>query len=185
MSAISGRLPAAFFLRGSALRRLFDARRLPLAHTSSSPRRPAPLWCAEWSPIRWATPSAALAFNSSKGKKAVAVGIADADGAYEIRSTEAGRFILLTSSAQFFPGISADFYGGSTDADHAEYRARSSLGARGCHGDGDRPAHARGADQFGGHADSRSAIWRRRSALSTRCASLPAWMWCRPGRRAA
>ena len=39
----------------------------------------------------------------------------DADGTYEIQSTESGRFTLLTSSATFFPGISQEFYGGSTD----------------------------------------------------------------------
>jgi len=50
-----------------------------------------------------------------QGTKAVAIGIAGADGAYEIRSTEAGRFVLLTSSATFYPGIGQDFYGGSTD----------------------------------------------------------------------
>jgi len=50
-----------------------------------------------------------------EGKSAVAIAIADSDGAYEIRSTEAGRFFLLTSSVQFFPGISAGFYGGSID----------------------------------------------------------------------
>jgi iron complex outermembrane receptor protein/vitamin B12 transporter len=49
------------------------------------------------------------------GQKAVAIGISGADGTYEIRSTESGRFVLLTSSATFAPGISKDFYGGSTD----------------------------------------------------------------------
>ena len=50
-----------------------------------------------------------------QGQKAVAIGIAGVDGSYEIRSTQSGRFVLLTSSATFSPGISEDFYGGSTD----------------------------------------------------------------------
>jgi vitamin B12 transporter len=50
-----------------------------------------------------------------QGPKAVAIGVAGSDGSYEIRSTEAGRFVLLTSSAQFYPGVGTDFYGGSTD----------------------------------------------------------------------
>lgn len=50
-----------------------------------------------------------------KGQKAVAVGIAGPDGSYEIRSTEAGRFVLLTSSATYYPGIGQDFYAGATD----------------------------------------------------------------------
>jgi iron complex outermembrane receptor protein/vitamin B12 transporter len=43
------------------------------------------------------------------------VAIAGVDGSYEIRFADAGRFVLLTSAAQFYPGIGQDFYGGSTD----------------------------------------------------------------------
>jgi iron complex outermembrane receptor protein/vitamin B12 transporter len=50
-----------------------------------------------------------------QGQKAVAIGVVAGDGSYEIQSTESGRFSLLTSSASFFPGISQEFYGGSTD----------------------------------------------------------------------
>jgi vitamin B12 transporter len=50
-----------------------------------------------------------------QGQKAVAVGVAGLDGSYEIRSTESGRFTLLTSSTTFYPGIGENFYGGSTD----------------------------------------------------------------------
>jgi vitamin B12 transporter len=50
-----------------------------------------------------------------QGKKAIAAGIAGLDGSYEIRSGERGRFVLLTSSATFYPGIGQDFYGGVTD----------------------------------------------------------------------
>jgi vitamin B12 transporter len=51
-----------------------------------------------------------------QGQKPVAIAVAGTDGAYEIRSTEAGRFTLLTSSTDFYPGVGPDFYGGSTDA---------------------------------------------------------------------
>jgi iron complex outermembrane receptor protein/vitamin B12 transporter len=50
-----------------------------------------------------------------QGPKPVAIGIAGADGSYEIRSTESGRFTLLTSAAGFYPGIGQNFYGGATD----------------------------------------------------------------------
>jgi iron complex outermembrane receptor protein/vitamin B12 transporter len=51
-----------------------------------------------------------------QGARAVAVGIAGLDGAYEIRYGAAGRFVLLTSATTFYPGIGQDFYGGSTDS---------------------------------------------------------------------
>ncbi len=50
-----------------------------------------------------------------QGSKPIAIGIAGLDGSFEIRSTEGGRFVLLTSSATFYPGIGQNFYGGSTD----------------------------------------------------------------------
>ncbi|HEY5056066.1 MAG TPA: TonB-dependent receptor [Acidobacteriaceae bacterium] len=50
-----------------------------------------------------------------QGKSVVAAGVANADGTYEIRSTQAGRFTLLTSAAGFLPAIGEDFYGGVTD----------------------------------------------------------------------
>jgi len=50
-----------------------------------------------------------------QGPKPVAIGIAGVDGTYEIRSTESGRFVLLTSAVGFYPGIGKEFYGGATD----------------------------------------------------------------------
>lgn len=47
--------------------------------------------------------------------KVVALAYADTDGAYEIRSSDAGRFTLLGSARGFLPGIGANFYGGETD----------------------------------------------------------------------
>jgi vitamin B12 transporter len=49
------------------------------------------------------------------GQKPIAIAVAGPDGTYEIRSTEVGRFVLLTSSATFFPNVGEDFYGGVTD----------------------------------------------------------------------
>ena len=114
MSAISGRLPAVFLLRGSALRRLsMLAAFLLLTHLFAAPALAVVVrgvvTDALGRPVRGAR------IQLIQGKSAVAIAIADSDGAYEIRSTEAGRFFLLTSSAQFFPGIGAGFYGGSTD----------------------------------------------------------------------
>lgn len=50
-----------------------------------------------------------------QGQRPVAIGIAGLDGSFEIRSTLAGRFVLLTSAPAFYPGIGQDFYGGFTD----------------------------------------------------------------------
>ena len=45
----------------------------------------------------------------------VTLGYAAADGSYEVRSADAGRFTLLTSAAGFLPGIGEGFYGGAVD----------------------------------------------------------------------
>jgi vitamin B12 transporter len=50
-----------------------------------------------------------------QGQSNAAVGVTGDDGTYEIRSTAAGRFVLLTSAATFTVGVSDDFYGGRTD----------------------------------------------------------------------
>src|SRR5580698_9916423 len=50
----------------------------------------------------------------AKGQ-AVAIGYSDIDGAYEIRSADAGRFTLLGSAGGFLPSIGHDFYAGATD----------------------------------------------------------------------
>ncbi len=50
-----------------------------------------------------------------QGPKPVAEGVSGLDGSYEIRYAGAGRFVLLTSAATYYPGIGQDFYGGSTD----------------------------------------------------------------------
>ena len=60
-------------------------------------------------------PVAAARVQLIQGPKAVAVAITGPDGAYEIRFADAGRFVLLTSAAKFYPGVGQDFYGGSTD----------------------------------------------------------------------
>ena len=45
----------------------------------------------------------------------VAIAYADPQGNYELRSGEAGRFVLLGSAGGYLPGIGQDFYGGATD----------------------------------------------------------------------
>lgn len=50
-----------------------------------------------------------------EGGKVVAIAYAGPDGAYEIRSSDAGRFTLLGSARGYLPAIGTDFYGGSTD----------------------------------------------------------------------
>lgn len=50
-----------------------------------------------------------------QGPSVAGVAISGPDGSFEIRSTGAGRFVLLTSAAGFSPGIGQDFYGGRVD----------------------------------------------------------------------
>jgi vitamin B12 transporter len=50
-----------------------------------------------------------------EGGKVVAIAYANADGSYEIRSSDAGRFTLLGSARGFLPAVGIDFYGGATD----------------------------------------------------------------------
>jgi vitamin B12 transporter len=47
--------------------------------------------------------------------KVVAYTYAGADGGFEIRAAEAGRFNLFASGATFLPSLGEDFYGGATD----------------------------------------------------------------------
>lgn len=47
--------------------------------------------------------------------KVAAIGYAAADGTYEIRSADAGRFTLLGSAGGFLPAIGQEFYGGATN----------------------------------------------------------------------
>ena len=47
--------------------------------------------------------------------KAVAQGTAGADGSFEVRTADAGRFTLLASAGGFLPAIGEDFYGGAED----------------------------------------------------------------------
>jgi iron complex outermembrane receptor protein/vitamin B12 transporter len=50
-----------------------------------------------------------------QGQQAIALGVTNIDGVFEIRSTAKGRFRLLTSAATFTPGIGKDFYGNVTE----------------------------------------------------------------------
>lgn len=50
-----------------------------------------------------------------QGRTVAAFTVSGPDGAFEIRSTEAGRFLLLTAASSFTPSIGTDFYGGHTD----------------------------------------------------------------------
>jgi vitamin B12 transporter len=47
--------------------------------------------------------------------KVIAVVYAGADGSFEIRTGDAGRFTLLTSAGGFLPAVGDDFYGGAED----------------------------------------------------------------------
>lgn len=50
-----------------------------------------------------------------QGRNTGTLAISGPDGAFEIRSGDSGRFVLLTSAAGFALNIGTDFYGGKTD----------------------------------------------------------------------
>ena len=112
MSAFSGRRLAASTLHASA-KRLTPAAFLFLSLLLILPAHAVVVRGVVMDPLGRPVPGARVQL--IQGQKAVAIGIAGVDGSYEIRSTEAGRFVLLTSSATYYPGIGQDFYGGSTD----------------------------------------------------------------------
>jgi iron complex outermembrane receptor protein/vitamin B12 transporter len=119
MFVITGRCSAAFPLRGFGLRGFSFSTLvafLLLSHLFLSavpPARAVVVRGIVTDPLGKPLPGARVQLID--GQKAVAIGIAGLDGSYEIRSTESGRFVLLTSSAMFYPGIGKDFYAGSTD----------------------------------------------------------------------
>ena len=116
MSAISGRSMAVSLLRASALRRFSTLAAFLLSAfllISAPPARAVVVRGVVTDPLGLPLPTARIQL--IQDQKAVAVTVAGVDGSYEIRSTQAGRFVLLTSAATFAPSISKDFYGGSTD----------------------------------------------------------------------
>ena len=112
MSSVSGRSSAASLLRASSALAAF----LFLANLfllSVTPARAVIVRGVVTDALGRPVPGARVQL--IQGQKAVAIAIAGLDGAFEIRSTQAGRFTLLTSAAAFYPGIGQDFYGGFTD----------------------------------------------------------------------
>jgi vitamin B12 transporter len=116
MSAVSGRYEASS-LHASVLRRFSTLAALvffsQLFLVFAAPARAVVVRGVVTDALSRPVPGARVQL--IQGQKAVAIGIAGLDGTYEIRSTESGRFTLLTSSATFYPGIGQEFYGGSTD----------------------------------------------------------------------
>jgi iron complex outermembrane receptor protein/vitamin B12 transporter len=116
MFAVSGRPVAVSLSRGSALGR-FSTRVAFLLSAflliSAPPACAVVVRGVVTDPL--GLPVSGARIQLIQGKKAVAIGVAGSDGSYEIRSTLAGRFVLLTSAATFSPGVGQDFYGGSTD----------------------------------------------------------------------
>ncbi|HXC96463.1 MAG TPA: TonB-dependent receptor plug domain-containing protein [Edaphobacter sp.] len=49
-----------------------------------------------------------------QGKRAIAFGVSQIDGTYEIRSTAVGQFVLITAAAPYTPNIGEHFYGART-----------------------------------------------------------------------
>lgn len=116
MSVVSGRLLAASPLHASASRRFLTLAVFLLSQlffVLATPVHAVVVHGVVTDPLGRPVPGARIQLIQEQ--KAVAVAVSGMDGSYEIRSTEAGRFTLLTSSATFFPGIGQNFYGGSTD----------------------------------------------------------------------
>lgn len=117
MTVTPGRFTACLASRASVLRRrfVFAAFLLlaPISLIFVTPARAVVVHGIVTDPL--GQPIAGAHIQLIQGPKPIAVGVAGLDGSFEIRSTEAGRFVLLTSAATFYPGIGQDFYGGSTD----------------------------------------------------------------------
>lgn len=60
-------------------------------------------------------PVSAARIQLIQGQGTSAFAISNADGTFEIRSGDSGRFLLLSSAASFAPNIGKDFYGGRAD----------------------------------------------------------------------
>jgi iron complex outermembrane receptor protein/vitamin B12 transporter len=113
MSAITGRPVAAFPLRASVFSPLAAFLLLASVLLTAAPAGAVVVRGVVTDPL--GRPVVGARVQLIQGQKPVAIAIAGLDGSFEIRSTEAGRFVLLTSAAQFYPGIGQDFYGGATD----------------------------------------------------------------------
>jgi iron complex outermembrane receptor protein/vitamin B12 transporter len=112
MSAYAGRLPARLVLR--AFSNWFSIKKLAaFLFTTSLTANAVVVRGVVTDALGKPIPAARVQL--IQGPKAVAIGVAGLDGSYEIRYADAGRFVLLTSSAGYFPGIGQDFYGGTTD----------------------------------------------------------------------
>jgi iron complex outermembrane receptor protein/vitamin B12 transporter len=126
MSSVSGRSSARLILRASSVlaafllpAQLFFVRfaQLSLIFTTflifSTPARAVVVHGVVTDALGKPVPGARVQL--IQGPRPVAIAIAGADGSFEIRSTLAGRFVLLTSAPAFYPGVGQDFYGGFTD----------------------------------------------------------------------
>jgi iron complex outermembrane receptor protein/vitamin B12 transporter len=116
MSSVSGRFTARLVLRAAALCSFSTlAAFLFLTNTliAPTPARAVVVRGVVTDALGQPIPGARIQL--IQGPRAVALAVAGADGSFEIRSTLAGRFTLLTSATTFYPGIGQGFYGGSTD----------------------------------------------------------------------
>jgi iron complex outermembrane receptor protein/vitamin B12 transporter len=116
MSSVNGRLSAAFLLRacvGAARVAFASLLQVGLLVVLAAQARAVVVRGVVTDAL--GRPVVGARVQLIQGPKPVAIGVAGIDGTYEIRSTESGRFVLLTSAAQFYPGIGQPFYGGSTD----------------------------------------------------------------------
>jgi len=99
--------------RFAALRSLVSAFALVLFAIASTSARAVIVRGTVTDPLGAVIPGARIQL--IQGTSVAAVAVSNPDGSFEIRSTGAGRFVLLTSAAGFSPGIDQDFYGGRTD----------------------------------------------------------------------
>ena len=111
MSTVSGRCMARLVLRASFTLAAFLF--LAISLIAPTPARAVVVRGVVTDALGQPIPGARVQL--IQGQRPVAIAIAGLDGAFEIRSTQAGRFVLLTSAPAFYPGIGQDFYGGSTD----------------------------------------------------------------------
>ena len=115
MSSVTGHPLAASCLRGSAFRRSSVPAAFLFLAFAFFPTSARAVVVRGVVTDALGKPVPAARIQLIQGQKPIAIGIAGLYGSYEIRSTEAGRFTLLTSSTDFLPNIGPNFYGGSTD----------------------------------------------------------------------
>ena len=111
--SVGERMNRTAIKRGAAARTCAQAAALTILATSSIAAHAVVVWGTVRDPLGRGIPSARVQL--VKGTEVVASAVTLADGSYQIRSTDDGRFLLIATAATFAPQISEPFYGRQLD----------------------------------------------------------------------